>query len=332
MITKRNISLFWQHTSVLLIMIFATHYTQAQEQKDGSLGLGEALFVGDNSTFYFESGVYSFELGSTMTTRTKTDYGLVSFALGASWTGASDDHFIDGYAQTAQNTPFTLPIGQSGVYAPIQIVPTSSAGVNAAYFRNNPSTIGTNYEDSIKAISSMEYWDIQSVGVNATISLSWRASSDITILTGSSLSKLTIIGWDGSKWVSIPSTIDQSSILGKNSDLNSGSIHSDAIVDLSAYSNFSLGAMGTVALSIPELNKHEVVAFINNSVLSIESSSRITGVVIFDVTGKTVSSEKINGAFMYNTPFYHEEAVYVAKIEMDDGASVATKKLINRIK
>ena len=338
MILKQIKSSLWLCVLVLLIAISTINVTQAQVQSqvqvqvqlDGSLGLSETLFVGDNSVVYFESGVYSFGSGYTITTRTKSQYGLVSFKSGT-WTDASESHFIDGYAQTVRDVPFIFPIGQSGVYAPIEVVPTSSAGVDAAYFRNNPNIIGANFDSSIETISTLEYWDIQSAGANAGISLSWSPSSTIASLTESSLSKLTIVGWNGSKWESIPSTIDQFSIIGKNSDLDSGSIRSNAIVNLSSYTAFSLGTLAP-AVVIPKFDKNEVIAFINESVLSIESSSRITGVVIYDITGKIVSSEKLQGEFKYNKPFYHEEAVYVAKIEIDNGASMATKKLMNRIK
>jgi hypothetical protein len=258
------------------------------------------------------------------------NYGLVSFGLGT-WIDASESHFIDGYVQTVQNLPFIFPIGQSGIYAPIEVEPTSSAGVNAAYYREDPKTIGVNLDGLIAEVSSLEYWDIQSAGANASISLSWSAASAIATLTQSSLSKLTIVGWNGSKWVTIPSNIDQSSILGKSSDLDSGSIRSNSIVGLLSYTAFSLGTLAT-ALDIPEFDKKEVIAYINESVLSIESSFRITGVVIYDITGKIISSEKLYGEFKYNKPFYHAEAVYVAKIEIENGALITTKKLINRKK
>jgi hypothetical protein len=315
---------------VLLISVCVKNVAQAQVQIDGSLDSSETLFVGDNSTVYFESGLYSFDSGYTITTRTKLNYGLISFDLGT-WIDASESHFVDGYVQTVQDLPFIFPIGQSGIYAPIEVDPTSSAGVDAAYYRENPKTIGVNLDGLLAEVSSLEYWDIQSAGANASISLSWSAASAIATLTGSSLSKLTIVGWNGSKWVTIPSNIDQSSILGKNSDLDSGSIRSNAIVGLSSYTAFSLGTLAPVE-AIPEFDKNEVLAFINNSVLSIESKAKITGVVIYDITGKIISSEKLNGELKYSKPFYYEEAIYVAKVEINNGASMAIKKLINRIK
>jgi hypothetical protein len=68
-----------------------------------------------------------------------------------------------------------------------------------------------------------------------------RPSSAISDLTSSSLPNLTIVGWDGSAWVTIPSIVDEYSIQ-EISSLVSGSISSNAQLDLSIYSAFSLGA------------------------------------------------------------------------------------------
>jgi hypothetical protein len=69
--------------------------------------------------------------------------------------------FVDGYAKTKWNILF-CPIGQSGIYAPIQVVPSNYEGVNAAYFRKTPRSVGLNWVRSISSISSVEYWNIES--------------------------------------------------------------------------------------------------------------------------------------------------------------------------
>jgi hypothetical protein len=77
----------------------------------------------------------------------------------------------------------------------------------------------------------------KSTGVKTGVSLSWRPSSAISDLTSSSLPNLTIVGWDGSAWVTI-SIVDEYSIQGEISSLVSGSISSNAQLDLSIYSAF----------------------------------------------------------------------------------------------
>ncbi|MFV8464853.1 hypothetical protein [Flavobacterium sp. LB1P62] len=322
MIVNPKITSFFLYT--LFVIIFCkSNALEAQVQNNGD------LYISDNSVVYSGLGLFDFGSGSTITSRTKLDYGVLSFAKGATWIGASDIHYIDGYAQTLNDTAFILPIGQSGFYAPIQVIPLTSGGVDAAYFRSAPSTISTVLDASISSISSVEYWDIKSAGVNAALSLSWGSSSSISALTKSSISSLTIVGWDGSKWVPIPSTIDVSSLLGEKSSLVSGSISSNTIVDLSLYSAFSLGSSSKPTLR--NSSSSECTVFINESRLIIQSSSRITGIAIYDITGKKIVSEKLDGEYKYNMEFSHEEAVYIAKIELDNGVSVATKKLINRM-
>ncbi len=296
---------------------------QAQVANEG------VLYIGDKSTFYIGAENFNFSLGSTTLSRTKTDYGVLSFSKQASWIGANDLHFVDGYAQTESNTAFILPIGQSGVFAPIQVIASSEDGVAAAYFRAAPTAMGSVLDTSISSISSVEYWDIKSVGVKAGISLSWRASSAISDLTASSLSKLTIVGWNGSAWVTIPSIVDEYSMLGEISSLVAGSISSKAAVDLSAYTAFSFGT-ATKQLLVPIFEKIELTAYVNKNRLFIEASLPITALVIYDISGRKIFSELLNGDLKYNQPFNYADEIYIAKIELDNGTSIFTKKIINK--
>lgn len=310
---------------LFIILFFKLNTLQAQIQNDGD------LYISDNSVFYIGADNFYFGLGikKIETSRTKLDYGVLSFANGASWKGASDLHFVDGYVQTESNTAFILPIGQSGIYAPIQVIPSTSEGVDAAYFRSTPNSIGSVLEESISSISSVEYWDIKSSGIKARISLSWRPSSDISYLTSSSLFNLTIVGWNGSAWVAIPSMVDEYSIQGEISSLNLGSISSNVEVDLSAYSAFSLGAKNNTQL-LPKFDKVELMAYINSNRLFIEASLPITGLIIYDIAGRKMFSEHLNGDLKYAMPFNYADEIYIAKIELDNGSSMATKKIINK--
>ena len=308
---------------LLIIIFFKLNTLQAQVQNDGE------LYISDNSVLYAEGDNFNFGLGTTTTTRTKLDYGVLSFSNGASWSGANDLHFVDGYAQTHSNAPFILPIGQTGVYAPIKVIPSTNDGVDAAYFRSSPNTIGGILDASISSISSIEYWDIKSTGARTGISLSWRATSAISDLTSASLPKLTIAGWNGSAWVAIPSIIDEYSILGEISSLVSGSISSNKEVDLSAYSAFSLGTT-TKQLLVPKFDKVELTAYLNKSRLFIEASLPITALFIYDILGKKIFSEQLNGTLRYEKPFNHADEIYIVKIQLANGTSLITKKIINK--
>jgi hypothetical protein len=47
--------------------------------------------------------------------------------------------------------------------------------------------------------------------------------------------------------------------------------------------------------------------------------------------GRVIFSQHLNGDLKFNTPFITDE-VYITKIELNNGASVITKKIINKIR
>jgi hypothetical protein len=317
MIIKQNIKSFFLYF-LFVILFFKVSSAQAQIQNNGD------LYIGDNSIVFINAESFDFGIGTTTTSRTKLDYGVLSLSDDASWLGASDLQFIDGYVQTHSTAAFILPLGQSGIYAPMQVIPSTSEGLDAAYFRTPPTSIGSALDASISQISSVEYWDIKSNAANAIISLSWRPSSAISDLTSSSLGSLTIIGWNGSTWVTIPSIVDKSSIIGEISSLTSGSISSNQEIDLSAFSAFSLGA----TTNKQKFDQIEYTLYISKNELFLEASSRIAAVEIYDIIGNKLLHGKVGGKYNYTIPFEHEEAVYVALIRFEDGIS-ETKKIIN---
>lgn len=304
-------------------LFFKLSMIQAQVHHNGDIHISE------NTAFYVERTSFGFGSGITTTSRTKLNDGVLSMSNDAFWIGASDTSFVDGYIQTHSTKAFILPIGQSGIYAPIQVTPSTSAGVSAAYFRLAPKSIGSAFDESISSISSVEYWDINSIGASADISLSWGYSSDISGLTSSSLANLTIIGWDGSAWVIIPSIVDEYSILGEISNLDYGSISSNKKIDLSLYSAFSLGST-TKQLSVPESDKVELMVYLNYNRAFIKASVPITGLIIYEISGKKIFSKRLNGELQYDFPFNNADGVYIARIELNNGAVLMTRKIINR--
>ncbi|TLP80294.1 hypothetical protein [Maribacter sp. ACAM166] len=320
-ITKQKIKSFFPY--LLMVTIFCNLNTlQAQVQNHSD------IYIGDNSLLSTGAEDFTFGEGSTTTSRTKLDYGVLSFSNGATWSGASDIHFLDGYAQTQSNEAFILPIGQAGIYAPIRVIPSTSDGVDAAYFRSAPNSIGSALESSLSSISSVEYWDVISNGVNTGISLSWRPSSAISDLTSSSLSNLTLVGWNGSVWVAIPSMVDEYSLLGELSSLDSGSISTNEELDLSAYSAFSLGTR-TEQLLVTLSNKAEVIVYVNKHILYIEATQPLKTLVVHDISGKQIILKNIDGGLTYNRPFNYDLGVYIVTTELYDTTSLFKNKIIS---
>lgn len=207
------------------------------------------IYISDDTGIFLSSNAGNFNFGgsaTSTTTRTSGHYGKLIFASGITAIGASNSTFLNGYARTISTSSFILPIGQSGIYAPAKVTPTNTDGVDGAYYSANPSTIGTALNAALTTVSNLEYWDIKGVLADATISLSWRASSNISTLTGNDLPNLTIAGWNGSEWTVIPSTLDTTSFLGGASTLTSGSITSNTSIDLNTYSYFTLAYKGYI--------------------------------------------------------------------------------------
>jgi hypothetical protein len=330
MILQQNLKSFFFKKPILIFIFFVGNSLLAQVQNN------EILYIGDNTSVYLSSNTYYFGAGlaQTKTTRTALTYGKLTFSSTATWSGASSSHFVDGYASTKGATAFVFPIGQSGVYAPAGVIPSSSAGVDGAYFRANPNTIGTTLDANVKAISLIEYWDIRGAVANAKISLTWRASSDITNLTLfegttiSSLSNLALLGYDGTKWVLIPSTVDATSILGGISTLLEGSITSDAIVNLNSYSAFTLGSISTSNTTIISACDSYVWLVDGNTYTSSGNYSVVTGSHIdkLDLT-ITPSSDNVTIVSACNSYTWNGTTYTTSGIKTGTTTNCVTEKL-----
>ncbi|OYQ39652.1 hypothetical protein CHU92_04585 [Flavobacterium cyanobacteriorum] len=211
---------------------------------------GGSMYIHGGTSVYVSSGVYYFApAGASTVTARGTGPGVLAFGPGVTTSGASPTHFVDGYAATYGTSAFDLPVGQAGILAPVRVASSASTETRAAYFYTSPSGIGAALSPGINAVSSVEYWHV--VGNQpAFVSVSWRNTSDVSSLTGGNLNRLTIVGWDGSSWNEIPSTVDATSFTGGASTLTSGSISSNAAVNLSLYSYFSLGSKNPVCYTL----------------------------------------------------------------------------------
>lgn len=199
------------------------------------------IYVSDDSEFFIENGNLDFDNVSganTQTTRTTIGYGKISFTANSGWVNASNSHYLDGYGRSYSADPFILPVGQSGVFAPVGVDPINTNGVDGAYFASAPSTIGTVLGIGISSVSTSEYWRV--LGSSSKITLTYRAASNATFISANNLPNLIIAGWNGTQWVEIPSSVDAVSILGGASTLASGSITTTSEVNLATYQYFTL--------------------------------------------------------------------------------------------
>ena len=247
---------------VALLMMLFPFLARPQQ---GSLG-NTTIFSGATMTFFgshnFLTGGSGAQPGIIGTVRT-APFGTLNFASTAgSYTGADNADFVDGYIHKSGTASFIFPVGNNGHYGPFA---ASADGTTGAYFHADPNSAivpnpaGGNYPPlptgapfstsskgtGVTSVSPVEYWDIDGAG-STNLTLTWNAGSAVGTLTGNTLSKLTIVGWDGSQWVNIPSAVDATSVLGGSSSLTAGSITTSATITPDTYTAYTLGYTGVI--------------------------------------------------------------------------------------
>ena len=135
---------------------------------------GHATFVNGIVSIAHNQGYSNCTLGSSFT-------GDMFFYDGATVSGASNVSFVDGWIYKIGDDPFTFPIGDGNVYAPLRIsAPTSpNATIRAYYQRENASEIGPITDPGLFNVSNCEYWtlDPQGENNNLDVTVSWNTAS-----------------------------------------------------------------------------------------------------------------------------------------------------------
>lgn len=238
---------------------------------------GEMTIFGQHD---FQNGNGTINAGIIATERS-APIGLFSWvpSNGGSWINASNSAFVDGYARSYGSGAFTFPIGDNNVYRPAAVSAASSTNpATAAYYGVSGSSAvtsnvaggnhpvlpsggpfnTTSKASTINSVDNVEYWDIDGTTA-AKITLTWDANSNVNTMTGGSLTTLTIVGWNGTQWVEIPSTIDASQLLqntsataftGSTSTFSTGSITTNAAIVPSSFSVYTLASKSSVDLTI----------------------------------------------------------------------------------
>lgn len=225
--------------SLLFFIFFCLGFNglHAQVQNNGS------IYIGDNASFYLQSGDYAFGTGSVTTTSTTASiYGKLQLGATATTSGAATgaNLFINGYANTLSSSYFVLPTGQSLTYAPIGITNAAvTSGVSAAYINGTPAN-AANLDASVAALYSTGSWS--AYGDNAKLTLIWN--SDISALSAT-IANLTVAGYNitTNKWEAITS----SNITGS---VTSGTITTASAINLANFSAFTIAKKGTICAAV----------------------------------------------------------------------------------
>lgn len=232
--------------------------------QEGSQG-NTTIFGGAEMTFFadhnFATGGSGAQPGVILTDRAAGNFGVLNFS-GSNLvsTNASNAGYVDGYVRKYGTGEFIFPVGDNGNLGQFAALGDGTMG---AYFHSDPNTAvtsnlftGTDYTalptggpfatssrgDNVDVVSTVEYWDID--GTNVTpLTLTWDAGSNIASLTTSQLHKLTIVGWNGTQWVAIPSKADVTSILGGASDLTAGSITATSAIVPNTFTAYTFASL-----------------------------------------------------------------------------------------
>ncbi|WP_353084892.1 hypothetical protein [Flavobacterium sp.] len=293
---------------VMLITISNTIYSQSSSFGNTYIFNNGEMGIVDIQHNFFNGGS-GIQPGIVGTDRILTQ-GFMSFVGTGSWTGASDSAFVDGYVKTYKSTAFTFPIGDNNKYRPAAVSAASLANPsNAAYYGISATTAITSrlrggnepllptggpYNTALMgagvgSVNNVEYWDINGA-TSAKITLTWDASSAIT-----SLSSLSILGWNGTQWVAIASSVDSTSLLGGSSTLTTGSITTNVNLVPDTYGIYTLGTVCNAGNSAPVLSNSSISNVCPLSTVNLNSlvtSSTPTGVSLVWFTNNTHSGSE----------------------------------------
>lgn len=248
------------------------------------LGFSQSLFVGDGAEFHLKKDL-EFTTSNTIVSLGTT--GIFSVEAGNLW--GSSTEYVNGQVTAIGTGMSTLPIGNNGVYAPV--VADHTGNLLAAYFNSSPNTgtLGTN----VTAVSDVEYWELSG---DAVITLPWNAASNMTDLVnnnGGVLNSIAIVGLQGGTW-SLVSAPLSNTVTG---DLTSGTVTSDSAneVDLTTYSQFTLGIDNEVVLGLDELFITNGIDIVYNPVRADDAIQFISennlselNAELYDITGKQI--------------------------------------------
>jgi hypothetical protein len=265
-----------------------------------------------------------------MVTNRSSNKGVVNFVAESKWMGDASNQFIDGYVCVHHDKPFTLPVGNKGVYAPIA---TSGADKTvAAFYRDNPLQLEENISSDISRVSNFGYWDVSSPN-DSRITLAYSSEFDVN-----DIETLTIIGLVGNQWEVVSSSVDEyklnimssNGVFDGKSTTKSGSITTNEAINPSDYDALAIGSIGNTAL-IADVN---FSVFPNPSLtgndINIEYELPKNGSLkLFNSANQIIYSQSMNGGvgeMTLDRLNLHEGTYFVTFT--DEQGLIKSKKLI----
>ena len=228
----KQFSLFF----TVLIGVFFSTVLPLQAQQ---LGIYGDIFVSSEATLAVHSAQTHFFNGIIDTPENTP--GQVSFVATAHAINPHDGSHIEADVLSHDHTNFIFPVGDTGVYQPLQIQEGSADDLRVSFKFLGHST--RNAAAPIETLSNHFYWTVEGEK-SARLSLSWNSASNLRQLT-EDLDALLIAAFNGTEWVALPALLEPFSFDGKNmaTSLEQGAITTTDLVDFSNYSALTLAAM-----------------------------------------------------------------------------------------
>lgn len=340
-----------KHKWIVVMTFVLTALSQRIQAQSGSFGStfvssgGEMAIFGQHN---FITGSGTINAGIVGSERQPV-IGVYSFVdPNGSWINASSTAFMDAYVRTYNAGAFTFPIGDNNVYRPAAVSASSNtAPTTAAYFGVDPTTAitsnlaggsygvlptggpfpTTSKAANVGTVDNVEYWDIDGT-TPAKITLTWDANTPIATMVGTSLSRLSIVGWNGTQWVVIPSSFDVSSLIqttsasaftGPASVVASGSITTTSAIVPDTYTVYTLAAScALITSSTPDTT----VCSAQPATLTITADS-VAVVTWTNSLGQSGTGTTINFAGITNVSGSPQTITYV--ISATSGSCVDSK-------
>jgi len=247
----------------VILALLSFNFLSAQECASGSFGnafipsgsfmsiFGDHTFVNDGSGF----------LPGIIETDRSASPGFINFTASSSWSGASDGAHVDGFVRTFSSAPFVFPIGNGERLRMLGI--SGSADATAAFVDEDPA-IFTGVMDitnpDLEAVSDREYW-ILTGNSETSVTLTWDQLTNVEDLVTGDINRLTLIGWNGTSWDIIPTSVNTSALANNSSNVldeamttsfSVGSATSDNVIVPNDFEIISLGSLAVPRTSIVE--------------------------------------------------------------------------------
>ena len=207
--------------------------------KAQEIGIYSDVFLGAGASLAFHGTDTHFFNGLVRTDPTQA--GEVVFSGAARVHAVDHDSHVETPVRLHGQADFVFPVGDTGIYQPLAVraLSTPENALKVRFHQSPPPQAELLGE--IEQLSPNFYWTVEG-DQSGLLELSWNNFSQLDAWV-EELSALRLVGYTGAAWEILPATLSPLSLNeAVVPSLNEGAITTNAAVDFSNYTAFSLGA------------------------------------------------------------------------------------------